>query len=127
MSHSTASHTAPLGAILALITGKLVAPLDDLYDLQDFIVGRALMTHERTTGWDRQCAALLEQFPQLAEAVAPDFSDVAPADREAACRAWVDSVAEHIGWSSAEVKRTPGCEVDPGEALDRILVGRAGA
>lgn len=120
MSETTTPHRATLGAILSITTGKLVAPLDELYALQDFIVGRSLMTHERPIGWDKQTAALLEQFPQLAEAEAPDFS-VVPRDQiEQACRTWVASVAEHVGWSEADVQPVTGCEVSVAEGFDYL-------
>jgi hypothetical protein len=117
--------TAPIGAILAAVTGKLVCPLDDLYDLQDFLAGRSLMTHERTVAFERQGGALLAQFPRLAEVEAPDFS-VFPRDQvEAQCLAWVDSVAAHVGWTEAEVTFVEGCEVDPADAFDLMFGGRS--
>lgn len=115
------THTATLGAILSVTTGVLVAPLDETFALQDFLVGRSLMTHERVLKADEQTQALLEQFPRLAEATAPDFSAV-PRDRvEQACRDWVASVAEHVGWTEAEVRPVTGCEVSVGEGLDYLL------
>lgn len=123
MGQTDTTHRASLGAILSITTGRLVAPLDEMYALQDFIVGRSLMTHERTIGWGRQRDALLKQFPRLAEAEAPDFSVVPRDEVEAACRAWVASVAEHIGWTEADVTAVEGCEVDPGEAFDKVLSG----
>jgi len=124
MTNATVTHRTTLGAVLSIVTGKLVCPLSELYELQDFLVGRPLMTHERTTGWDRQTAALLEQFPRLAEVEAPDFSVYDSVDVEAACRTWVGSVAAHIGWTEADVREVTGCEVDPGEALAKILERR---
>lgn len=113
---------ASLGAVLSIVTGTLVCPLDELYELQDFLVGRPLMTHERTTGWERQTGALLQQFPRLAEVEAPDFSGCT--DKRVACLAWVDQVAAHVGWSEADVVEAEGCEVDPAEALEKIWAGR---
>lgn len=114
-------HRASLGAILSVKTGVIVCPLDEMYALQDFLVGRPLMTHERIIGNDLQTAALVEQFPRLAEADAPDFSEV-PRDRvEAACNAWVAEVAEHVGWTEAEVHAVNGCEVGVAEAFENML------
>lgn len=121
MTETTATHRASLGAILSVLTGVLVCPLDEMYDLQNFLVGRDLMTHERIVGNDRQEAALLAQFPRLAEATPPDFSAIPRADVEDACRAWVDSVAEHIGWTEANVQAVSGCEVDMAEAFENML------
>lgn len=117
----TTTHRASLGAILSVKTGVLLCPLDEFYALQDFLVGRNLMTHERIVGHDRQVDALLEQFPQLAEADAPDFSAVPRADVEAAVGAWVAGVAEHVGWTEADVHSVTGCEVDVAEALENML------
>lgn len=117
------TYRATLGAILSITTGKLLAPLDEFYGLQDFMVGRPLMTHERTTGWDRQTEALLRQFPRLAEVTVPPFTADASGSKEASVRAWVASVGDYLGWTEADVRRVPGCEVDPGEAFDRVLLG----
>lgn len=125
MTNATATHRASLGAILSITTGRLVSSLDDLYALQDFLVGRSLMTHERIVGWELQTSALLDQFPRLAEAEAPDFSVIPRGEVESACRAWVDSVADHIGWSEADVLAVDGCEVEPEEAFAKIFGGRA--
>ena len=116
---TTTTHKTTLGAVLALVTGTLVCPLDEMYELQDFLVGRPLMTHERTVGWDRQRDALLKQFPRLAECEAPDFSTAT--DVRAACLAWVAEVAAHVGWTTATVQAVDGCEVDPGAAWDRMF------
>lgn len=117
----TITHRASLGAILSVKTGVLLCPLDEFYALQDFLVGRPLMTHERIVGNDRQEAALLAQFPQLAEAEPPDFSAVPRDQVEGRVRAWVDSVAAHVGWTEADVQAVDSCEVDAGEALENML------
>lgn len=124
MSTAT-THRASLGAILSIITGKLVCPLDELYALQDFLVRRPLMTHERAEGWESQTEALLRQFPRLAEVEAPDFSIVPRSDVEVACRAWVADVAAHVGWTEADVAEVEGCEVDPAVPLNKIMDGMA--
>lgn len=121
MTDQPTTHRASLGAILSVKTGVLLCPLDDFYALQDFLVGRPLMTHERIVGHDRQVAALLEQFPQLAESEAPDFTAVPKDQVEQAVGAWVAGVAEHVGWTEADIQAVTGCEVDAGEAFEDML------
>lgn len=117
----TQTHRSTLGAILSVKTGVLLCPLDEFYALQDFLVGRNLMTHERIVGHDRQVAALLEQFPQLAECEPPDFTNLPQERVEDYVRAWVGTVADHVGWTEADVQPVTGCEVDAGEALENML------
>lgn len=121
------TYRATLGAILTLTTGKMLAPLDEWYGLQDFLAGRSLMTHERTTNVGAQVAVLLAQFPRLAEVEPPDFAADDSGSKEPAVRTWVSAVAEHVGWSEADVVWVPGCEVDPGEAFKRIFRGGDGS
>lgn len=117
------THTASLGAVLSMTTGTLVASVDETFALQDFLVGRPLMTHERIIGADEQTAALLLQFPRLAEAEAPDFSLIPPDQRESACRQWVAKVAAHVGFDTCEVHAVDGLDVDPGDAFVRAFRG----
>jgi hypothetical protein len=130
MAEQTTPYRATLGAILTITTGTMVSPLKEFYGLQDFLVGRSLLTHERTTGWDRQKDALLQQFPDLVGVSAPEFLTDATGSKEASARAWVDSVAAELGWSEADVQPVDGCEVDPGDAFNRAhggLLSRAHA
>lgn len=93
-----AQMTTTLGAVLTHTTGRMLAPLEEFYDLQDFVVGSHLLTHERTYRENDITARLLIQFPELAEAHPPEGLD-----SWAKCHAWVISVAEHIGWSTTTV------------------------
>ena len=87
---SGGSMTTSLHAVLMHTTGIMVAELDEAWPLQDFIVGRPLLTHERGSANDIS-AALLAQFPALAEAHPPKIKSWAEAD------AWVRSVADYTG------------------------------
>lgn len=84
-----------LAAVLTHTTGILVAPMDDAWPLQDYVVGldRGLMTHERANPHVDIEADLLAQFPRLAEAVpAPGtITDQSTAD------AWVAAVSRRTG------------------------------
>lgn len=95
----TETMTTTLGAVLMHTTGVMVANLDEAWRLQDFIVGRALWTHERGSENDVS-APLLAQFPALGEAHPPALSTWEEAD------AWVRSVSAHTGLPmSVEVTR----------------------
>jgi hypothetical protein len=112
---------ASVGAILSITTGVLLADLDDVFGLQDFLAGRALMTHERTIRGDEQTAILLRQFPRLAEVTVPPFVADENGSRERSVRSWVASVEKYLGWSAADVRWESGGEVDMGEALEHVL------
>ena len=101
-----------LGAILSHTTGRMLAELDEMWELQDHMVGRMLFTHERARDEFDCTPALLVQFPELAEAEPPDDFPVDPTtgDKRPAVQAWVAAVAEHVGWSTSKV-RGPGVAV----------------
>ena len=102
--------TTTLGAVLSITTGKLVAPLDEVYELQDFLVGRPLMTHERFQDAEPQIDYLLRLFPRLAEAEPPLTWERVNGSAEVHCRRWVAQVAAHIGWTTAVVPESDGRE-----------------
>ena len=85
--------TTTLGAVLSHTTGILLADIDEVFPLQDFVIGRPLWTHERGTSYSENniAAPLLAQFPALAEAHPPKITTRAEAE------AWVASVSEHTG------------------------------
>lgn len=87
----SAQHETTLAAVLMHTTGIMVADLDDAWPLQDFVVGKALWTHERGSANDIS-AFLLAQFPRLAEAHPPKISTKDEAD------AWVAEVSAHTGY-----------------------------
>lgn len=107
---TTETYPASLGAILTMTTGVMLTEVDDAFALQDFIVGRPLMTHERidkpkfqgiplseeTNATDTK-DVLLRQFPALAEAYPPPITGETRDEKMAACLAWVASVSEHTG------------------------------
>lgn len=85
-----------LGAVLTHTTGVLLDEMDEVWILQDAIVGRPLMTHERTDMFAPNATLtrdfLLRQFPLLAEAQPPKLSG------KDECLAWVASVSAHTGY-----------------------------
>lgn len=104
------TYTTSLGAILTMTTGIMLTEVDDAFALQDFVVGRPLMTHERidrpkfqgitlseATNATDTTEALLRQFPALAEAVPPLITGDTRDEKMAACMAWVEQVSAHTG------------------------------
>lgn len=100
-----------LGALLAITTGFLVTDLDEFYEAQDWLAGRPLTTHERV-GRDelRVREHVLRTYPRLAEAHPPAFAPDEHGSKEAAVRAWVESVAEYLGWDFAWLAKAPAHE-----------------
>jgi len=101
------THTASLAAVLSNVHDVLVCTLDEAYALQDFLVGRPLMTHERVSEEADQgsVATILAVLPELAEAAPPgggwSFPDDMPVEqRKAICEAWVAEVAEYVGYDT---------------------------
>jgi len=100
--------TATLAGVLGNTTGVLLSNLDEMHAVQDFIVGRPLMTHERIDGIYDVTPVLLAQFPRLAEAEPPSLKRNTLAETMAACTVWVESVSRHSGYPmQVEVRRTP--------------------
>lgn len=58
-----------IGDVLSITTGKLVSPrlIDGVYDILNYMTGDNLFTHQLPRAWEECAAALIEQFPQLAE------------------------------------------------------------
>ena len=89
---------ATLAGVLGNTTGVLLSDLDEMYDVQDFIVGRSLMTHERIDAIYDVTDVLVRQFPRLAEASPPPLKRATVEETQAACTAWVESVSAHTGY-----------------------------
>lgn len=100
--------TATLAGVLGNTTGILLSDLSEMYDVQDFLVGRSLMTHERIDPENDVTTLLLAQFPLLAEAQPPPLKRATVEATQAACTAWVWDVAAHTGYPmQVEVTRIP--------------------
>ncbi len=81
-----------LGAVLSVTTGRLLAPMAELYDLLNFMTGDNLMTHQLSRASDECAPVLLGRHPRLRDVVVPDeldgWEDV---------ERWVASQAERLG------------------------------
>lgn len=72
-----------LGAVLTVTTGKLLCPIDELYQILNHMTGDNLMTHQLIRAGDVCKGPLLAQFPQLAGIEVPKLQG------EDAYRAWL--------------------------------------
>lgn len=65
----------PIGAVISVTDGRLVADIGDVHRLLDHMTGEALMTHQLPRA-SRECeAALAAQHPELAAVRVPDGVD----------------------------------------------------
>lgn len=82
----------PLGVVLSVTTGRLLAPFDQMHELLDFMTGDTLMTHQLPRACEECAPVLLARHPRLADVVVPEtFGD------EAAVKRWVAEQAERLG------------------------------
>lgn len=72
-----------LGAVLTVTTGRLLCPIDELYQILNHMTGDNLMTHQLIRAGDVCKGPLLAQFPQLSDVEVPKLDD------EDAYRAWL--------------------------------------
>jgi hypothetical protein len=56
-----------LGAVLSVVSGKLLCPIDDLYEILNYMTGDDLMTHQLPRASKMCKPAILKQWPLLAE------------------------------------------------------------
>lgn len=100
-----------LGAILSVTTGKLVAPIGDLYAIINHVTGDNVSTIGLCSAFEPCKAALLEQLPQFAEI---DASGVDPET----WRSWLSEQVERYGAMHAV---TPMARWEKRTVVDDIL------
>lgn len=83
--------TTTLGALLTHSTGILLEEIDIAWDFQDFVVGSALMTHERVHPENNIRMRVLSAYPQLMSMNPPTIHN------EDDARLWVELVSEETG------------------------------
>jgi hypothetical protein len=81
-----------LAAVLTVITGRLLCPIDEVYQLLNAMTGDNLFTHQLVRAAKECEGPLLEQFPHLAETAVPD--DLEGDDR---VRAWITEQEKQFG------------------------------
>lgn len=82
----------PLGVVLSVTTGRLLAPFADLHELLDFMTGDRLMTHQLPRAVEECAPVLLARHPRLAAVSLPaEFSGAEDVHR------WVAEQAVRLG------------------------------
>lgn len=72
---NTESRTFPLGVILSVTTGIVLAEIGDVHEFLDFMTGDQLLTHQLPRASEECKEPLLQQFPQLEGVQVPPISD----------------------------------------------------
>lgn len=117
----------PLGVVLSVTTGLLLAPFDELHEFLDFMTGDKLMTHQLPRATEECAPVLLQRHPHLAAAVPPE-SFAGRADVEQ----WVAEQARELGQGVTVATLDPDdhTQIDPLRELrmmrpdDEIVVVR---
>lgn len=82
----------PLGVVLSVTTGRLLAPFAEVHELLDFMTGDTLMTHQLPRACEECAPMLLARHPRLADVKVPEeFTG------EEDVRQWVAAQAERLG------------------------------
>jgi hypothetical protein len=100
-----------LGDILSITTDRLVSPehVGGVYKILNWMTGEELMTHQLPRA-SRECEGpLLEQHPQLAGVVVPDFGGGDRDELELRVMAWLATQTAIYG------ERLPVAKLDPVE------------
>lgn len=90
--------TFPLGAVLSVTTGILVAEFGEVHALLEHLVGEPLFTHSLTVVAEPCAAEVLRQRPQLAMVAEPELNGAEE------CATWV---AEQVAVFGAELEIAP--------------------
>lgn len=90
--------TFPLGAVLSVSTGIIVADFNQMHQLMEHLVGEPLFVHSLTVVAQPCAAELLCQHPQLGVVAMPDLNGAEE------CAAWV---AEQAAVFGAELEIAP--------------------
>lgn len=85
------SMTTTLGALLSHTTGILLDTVDNVFELQDFVIGASLYTHERTGSSNNIRMQILSEYPKLMGMEPPKITT------EEDARLWVQLVSEETG------------------------------
>ena len=100
----------PLGVVLSVTTGILLAPFDELHEFLDFMTGDKLMTHQLPRATQECAPVLLRRHPHLASAVPPEsFTGRSDVER------WVAEQARRLGEGVTVATLDPDdhTEIDP--------------
>jgi hypothetical protein len=107
-----------LGAVLSVISGRLLCELDELYQVLNFLTGQSIYTHQIPRAF-RVCAPYVAtQHPDLAVL---DWSGV----NNRTYRAWMDEQVRRFG-ATAGLEPLPAGAYDAMHPLDELIEMRGG-
>lgn len=88
-----------LEAVLCITTGRLVASIDELRSVQDYLASCcANISTARFDSYLRDC--VLKQHPQLKEILCPDWSDIKnKSERQLQVKNWTNQQKQKFGKS----------------------------
>jgi hypothetical protein len=106
------TRTFDLGDVLTITTGALVSArhVDGIYDILNYMTGDNLFTHQLPRAMDACAGPLLDQHPQLASVVLPDWPHGVTAE---VVHAWVDEMRLTYGDSLPVAPLSEWHHVDP--------------
>lgn len=108
--------TFPLADVLAITTGRLVCPIDNVYAILNHITGDSIFTHVIGRAIQFAAPAIVAEHPELGkDPLAGDLAELTAAldgcqkeDVMAICECWVDSIAKKVGYTSLALNHVPG-------------------
>lgn len=108
--------TFPLADVLAITTGRLVCPMDNVYAILNHITGDNLFTHVLPRACQFAAPLIVAEHPELGEdALSGPLEQLASAlanrgveAPEAVCARWVAGIAEIVGYDSLALNHVPG-------------------
>ena len=103
----------PIGHVLSVTTGKLLAPIDNLYKILDYMTGESLYTHELPEYSNKVKPYIFERYPELKEV---DDSSVNRDNWEMWLKEQEDKYGKSLLIPKVDVHRTDG----PIESFIRI-------
>jgi hypothetical protein len=113
-----------LGTVLTVTTGRLLAPIGNVYDILGWMTGEDLFTHQLIRAADVCTPVLLKAFPWLADVEVPEEGE--GFDTEELVTGWLAEQAEKLG-ATFPVPKLPGgmySHRHPLVELEEMLGGR---
>lgn len=102
-----------LGAVLSVISGKLLCELDELYQVLNYLTGQSIYTHQIPRAFRVSAPYVATQHPHLAVL---DWSGV----NNSTYRAWMDEQVRRFG-ATAELEPLPDGAYDAMHPIDELI------
>ena len=80
-----------LGTVLTITSGIVLCPVDEIYEILNYMTGDNLMTHSLPRAMDICQEPLLEQFSELRGIKVPEMTG------QEECSKWLDSISDKYG------------------------------